>query len=99
MRGLGKPSGGGPCIPVEIACLDCGGKGEVDDLELRKLWKNDADTLRAFRKRRDLSLGEAARWVGVASSAWSDAEEGKVDPSTLLGMVQDRAIRGRRGGR
>jgi len=80
---------------VEMPCIDCGGTGEVDDV--RRLWREHGATLKVFRTSRDMSLGEASRWIGVRPSEWSDAEHGRTDPGELLGRVQQKAIGDIRG--
>jgi transcriptional regulator with XRE-family HTH domain len=73
-----------------MLCYDCNGSGQVADE--RVIWARDGELLRACRERRDLSLREAARWVGVPASEWSAAEHGRVDPSELIGKVQRAAV-------
>lgn len=75
---------------VEIACFDCGGAGEVSDL--RAIWARGGEQLKASRACRDMSLREAAEWIGVTPKEWSDAEFGRIDPAPLRARVSDKAL-------
>lgn len=67
--------------PVELPCWDCGGTGAVDDV--RKLWQKDGMVLKSFRQARDMSLSEAAAFVGVNRVEFSKAEHGEIDPTEI----------------
>jgi len=82
----GGPSAG----PFRMACYDCGGTGEVADI--RAIWAREGDQLRATRAARDLSLREAARWVGVTAAEWSAAEFGRIDPKPIRARVAEKAL-------
>jgi len=86
LKGFGCPG----FKPITLPCYDCDGTGEVSDE--RAIWRRDGEGLRKFRQVRDLSLHEAAAWLGCPAREWSDAEHGKVDPSDLSGRVQRKAI-------
>lgn len=78
---------------AERPCSVCDGTGEVGDE--RAAWMIEGAKLRAFRIERDMSLREAARWLGVSPVEWSDAEHGKVDPNGLRTRVAAREIAAR----
>ena len=75
---------------AERPCSVCDGTGEID--EARAAWMVEGKKLLAFRDERDMSLREAARWLGVSPVEWSDAEHGKIDPNGLRTLVAAREI-------
>ena len=79
---------------AERPCSVCDGTGEI--LDARAAWMAEGAKLRAFRDKRDMSLREAARWLGVSPVEWSDAEHGKIDPNPVRTLAATRAMATRR---
>ena len=73
---------------AERPCSVCDGTGNISDD--RAAWMTEGAKLRAFRDGRDMSLREAARWLGISPVEWSDAEHGKIDPNAVLTKARSR---------
>lgn len=73
--------------PAEIACLRCGGAGEVD--EDMERWMMIGGTHRTWRVAQHEALGECARRLSMSASELSGMEHGRTDPTRLLADIPE----------